>query len=145
MTMPSGSRWNTAAPCWASPPTTVLSRCHRRKAAPPREAPRKQLNEILEARAEELFIHVGSELVTIGMDQKLLEGIFLTGGGALLNGMCDMAERVLNCPARIALPERHREFSGRTVHSSLDDRGRSGQIFRAIEDEAGEPSAELPD
>ena len=42
---------------------------------PPREAPRKQLNEILEARAEELFIHVGSELVTIGMEQKLLEGI----------------------------------------------------------------------
>jgi cell division protein FtsA len=71
---------------------------------PAREAPRKQLNEILEARAEELFIYVGSELVTIGMDQKLLEGIILAGGGALLNGMCDMAERVLNCPARNALP-----------------------------------------
>jgi cell division protein FtsA len=70
----------------------------------PREAPRKQLNEILEARAEELFIYVGSELVTIGMDQKLLEGVILAGGGAMLNGMCDMAERVLNCPARNALP-----------------------------------------
>jgi cell division protein FtsA len=72
---------------------------------PIREAPRKQLNEILEARAEELFIYVGSELVTVGMDQKLLEGIILAGAGALLNGMCDMAERVLNCPARNALPE----------------------------------------
>jgi cell division protein FtsA len=71
----------------------------------PREAPRRQLNEILEARAEELFIHVGSELVTIGMEQKLLEGILLAGGGAMLNGMCDMAERVLNCPARNAIPE----------------------------------------
>ena len=70
-----------------------------------REAPRKQLNEILEARAEELFIYVGSELMTIGMEQKLLEGIMLAGGGALLNGMCDMAERVLNCPARNALPD----------------------------------------
>jgi cell division protein FtsA len=70
----------------------------------PREAPRKQLNEILEARAEELFIYVGTELVTIGMDQKLLEGVILAGGGAMLNGMCDMAERVLNCPARNALP-----------------------------------------
>ena len=65
----------------------------------PREAPRKQLNEILEARAEELFIHVGSELVTIHMQRKLLEGVVLAGGGALLNGMCDMAERVLNCQA----------------------------------------------
>ena len=63
------------------------------------------MNEILEARAEELFIHVGSELVTIGMDQKLLEGVILAGGGAMLNGMCDMAERVLNCPARNAIPE----------------------------------------
>jgi len=71
---------------------------------PPREAPRKQLNEILEARAEELFIYVGAELVTIGMEQKLLEGIILAGAGALLNGMCDMAERVLNCPSRNALP-----------------------------------------
>lgn len=76
----------------------------------PREAPRKQLNEILEARAEELFIHVGSELVTIRMDQKLLEGVVLSGGGALLNGMCDMAERVLNCPARNALPSGIQDF-----------------------------------
>jgi cell division protein FtsA len=76
----------------------------------PREAPRKQLNEILEARAEELFIHVGSELVTIGMDQKLLEGVILAGGGAMLNGMCDMAERVLNCPARNALPQGIQDF-----------------------------------
>ncbi len=28
-----------------------------------------------------------------------MEGLLLTGGGALLNGMCDMAERVLNCQA----------------------------------------------
>ena len=70
----------------------------------PREAPRRQLNEILEARAEELYYYAGCELVRIGMDQKLLEGIVLTGGGAILNGMCDMAERVLNCPARNGLP-----------------------------------------
>jgi cell division protein FtsA len=70
----------------------------------PREAPRRQLNEILEARAEELYYYAGCELVRIGMDQKLLEGIVLTGGGAMLNGMCDMAERVLNCPARNGLP-----------------------------------------
>ena len=69
----------------------------------PREAPRRQLNEILEARAEELFLFVRSELEQVGMEQGLLEGIVLTGGGALLNGMCDMAERVLNCPARNGL------------------------------------------
>ena len=33
------------------------------------------------------------------MERNLHEGIVLTGGGSLLNGMCDMAERVLNCQA----------------------------------------------
>ncbi len=66
---------------------------------PPREARRSELNEILEARAEELFLYVRAELQRVGMERNLLEGIVLTGGGALLNGMCDMAERVLNCQA----------------------------------------------
>lgn len=69
----------------------------------PREARRRKLNEILEARAEELFYNVKNELAQVGMDQSLLEGVVLTGGGALLNGMCDMAERMLNCPARNGL------------------------------------------
>lgn len=69
-----------------------------------REAPRRLLNEILEARAEELFLYVRNEIAKVGMEQALLEGIVLTGGGALLNGMCDMAERVVNCPTRNGLP-----------------------------------------
>jgi cell division protein FtsA len=66
---------------------------------PSREALRSDLIEILEARAEELFHYVRAELSRVGMERNLLEGIVLTGGGALLNGMCDMAERVLNCQA----------------------------------------------
>jgi cell division protein FtsA len=67
------------------------------------EISRRQLNEILEARAEELFTFVRRELIRAGMENALLEGVFLTGGGARLNGMCDMAERVLNCPAKYGL------------------------------------------
>lgn len=70
----------------------------------PREAPRKVLNDILDARAEQLFQLLRVELAKIGMEQGLLEGIVLTGGGAQLNGMCDMAERVLNFEARNGLP-----------------------------------------
>src|SRR5580698_3325583 len=70
---------------------------------PPREARRSDLYEILEARAEELFHYVRAELQRVGMERNLLEGIVLSGGGALLNGMCDMAERVLNCQAGNAL------------------------------------------
>lgn len=68
-----------------------------------REAPRRQLNEILEARAEELFERIYAEILRVGMEQSLLEGAVLTGGGALLAGMCDVAERVLNCQARNGL------------------------------------------
>lgn len=69
----------------------------------PREAPRRELNEIIEARAEELFRYAKQEIQKVGMEQSLLEGALLCGGGSLLNGMCDMAERVLNCPARNGL------------------------------------------
>lgn len=68
-----------------------------------REAPRRQLNEILEARAEELFERIYAEILRVGMEQSLLEGAVLTGGGAVLAGMCDVAERVLNCQARNGL------------------------------------------
>jgi cell division protein FtsA len=68
-----------------------------------REASRRQLNEILEARVEEVFDRVYSEVLRVGMERSLLEGAVLTGGGAMLAGMCDVAERVLNCQARNGL------------------------------------------
>ncbi|MGH7555759.1 MAG: cell division protein FtsA, partial [Longimicrobiales bacterium] len=68
-----------------------------------REAPRRKLNQILEARAEELFRYVRRDLARVGMDQALMGGVVLTGGGALLPGILDMAERVLNCQARNGL------------------------------------------
>ena len=68
-----------------------------------REAPLRQLNEILEARAEELFESVYAEILRVGMEQSLLEGVVLTGGAAILPGMCDLAERVINCQARNGL------------------------------------------
>ncbi len=69
----------------------------------PVNAPRRRLTEILEARAEELFLYVEAELRYCGMEQSLVEGIVLVGGGSKLPGMCDMAERVLNCQARKGL------------------------------------------
>ncbi len=70
----------------------------------PREAPRRDLNEILEARAEELFLYVGGELSKSGTEQGRVSGIVLVGAATQLPGMCDMAERVLNCQARNGLP-----------------------------------------
>jgi cell division protein FtsA len=69
----------------------------------PREAPRRLLNQILEARAQELFEHVYRELARVGMERALIGGVVLTGGGANLSDLCDTAERVLGCQARKGL------------------------------------------
>jgi len=58
---------------------------------PSREAPRKRLNFVLESRADYLFRFIEKKVRECGMDRHLLEGILLTGGGACLNGMCDVA------------------------------------------------------
>jgi cell division protein FtsA len=68
-----------------------------------RHVQRKLVNQILEARSVELFQHVRAELTRVGMEHGLLGGIFLTGGGAKLPELCDVAERVLQCQARYGL------------------------------------------
>jgi cell division protein FtsA len=82
----------------------------------PREAPRRELNDMLEARAQFLFEYVQRKVIEAGMDRKLLEGVVLCGGGARLNGMCDVAEQVLNCPARNGLPVGILDWPNRLNH-----------------------------
>jgi len=69
-----------------------------------REVSRRILNEILEARTLDLFRLVWRELERVGMQSALIGGVVLTGGGAKLADICEVAERVLNCQARKALP-----------------------------------------
>ena len=70
-----------------------------------RDVPRKLINESLESRAVELFEMVRGELTRFGMQRALSNGLVLCGGGALLAGICDVAERVLECPARMGLAQ----------------------------------------
>lgn len=69
-----------------------------------RHAPRRFVNEILQARAEELFRFVRGELARVGMEHALIGGVFLTGGGARMPDLCDVAERILQCQTRFGLP-----------------------------------------
>ena len=68
-----------------------------------REVQRRFLNQVLEARAEELFQLVRGELTRAGMDHALMGGVFLTGGGARLPELCDVAERVLGMPGPLRI------------------------------------------
>jgi cell division protein FtsA len=69
-----------------------------------RYARRRFVNEILQARAEELFRFVRSELARVCMEHALIGGVFLTGGAARLPDLCDVAERALQCQTRFGLP-----------------------------------------
>jgi cell division protein FtsA len=76
----------------------------------PREVQRKIVNSIIEARAEELFGFVRGEFARVGMDRALVGGVFLTGAGARLPGLCDAAEEVLRCQTRFGLTEGVRDW-----------------------------------
>jgi cell division protein FtsA len=68
-----------------------------------RQTQRRFLNQVLEARATELFKLVRKELERVGMDRSLMGGVFLTGAAAKLPDLCDIAERELQCQARYGI------------------------------------------
>jgi len=71
---------------------------------PSRLMPQRFLSEIIEPRARELFEMLRDDLRRGGVLDLCGAGIVLTGGGARLNGLLEIAEEVLRRPARLALP-----------------------------------------
>jgi len=69
----------------------------------PRQAPKRHVDLILESRASELFQLVRDELARVGMEQSLIGGVFITGGGAKLAEIADVAEKELGCQSRFGL------------------------------------------
>lgn len=65
---------------------------------------RKEVAEIIEARVEELFDRLEAELRKAGRSGLLPAGIVLTGGGAKLPGIVDVAKRKLRLPATLGYP-----------------------------------------
>jgi cell division protein FtsA len=70
----------------------------------PRQGHLKHVNIVLESRATELFTLVRDELAQIGMERALIGGIFVSGGGAQLSEILDVADRELKCQTRFGLP-----------------------------------------
>lgn len=65
------------------------------------EFPRQDVDEIIEARLEELFEAVAKELKKAGRHAKLPSGVVLTGGGAKLKGMVEYSKESLGLAVRI--------------------------------------------
>jgi cell division protein FtsA len=71
---------------------------------PARMVRQRFLAEILEPRARELFTMLRNNLRDGGVLEALGAGCVLTGGGANLVGLLDVAESLLRVPARVGYP-----------------------------------------
>ena len=60
---------------------------------PPRTIFTRMLSEIVEARAQELLMLIRDELRRGGLESQIPAGIVMTGGGALLRGLPELAEK----------------------------------------------------
>lgn len=59
------------------------------------------INEIVEARLEEIFESINKELTRAGRARKLPSGVVLTGGSAQLKGIAEYAKESLGLAARV--------------------------------------------
>jgi len=66
----------------------------------------KMLVKIIEARVSEIFNLADKELKKISLKGLLPAGVVLTGGGARLPKIVELAKKELKLPARIGLPQR---------------------------------------
>ena len=66
---------------------------------------KKYLAEIIEARVEEIFDKVDQELVKIDRSGMLPAGVVLTGAGAKLEGLTELAKKKLRLPASLGYPQ----------------------------------------
>lgn len=65
---------------------------------------RSDIDEIVEARYEEIFEAIVKELKKAGRAGKLPSGVVLTGGGAKVTGIVDFAKKQLEVAAKVGQP-----------------------------------------
>jgi cell division protein FtsA len=70
----------------------------------PRIMARQVLGDVLQARAEEICQLALTEIRRAGFDRSLNSGVVLTGGGAILEGMPEIAEQIFDMPVRRGTP-----------------------------------------
>jgi len=80
---------------------------------------RRFMNDIIRARYEEIFHHVIMQLKQVGRDGMLPEGAVLTGGGAKMRGLVDLARDYLRLPACVGVPEEIDGISGTSISDPI--------------------------
>jgi cell division protein FtsA len=79
---------------------------------PPMKIPRSQILTIIKPRMEELFKMVKQHLDSLSLSRHLGGGVVLTGGGAQLHGVVELANNILRLPARLGTPIPTKDLEG---------------------------------
>lgn len=66
---------------------------------------RKEVEEVVKARLEEIFNEIRKKLKTAKYDQRLPEGIILVGGGAKMRDIELFAKKILEASVKIGIPK----------------------------------------
>jgi cell division protein FtsA len=77
------------------------------KGRDPKEISEKNLSRVIQARLEEILDLVLWEIKRSGYERKLIAGMVLTGGGALLKNIASLAEYHTGLGTRIGRPTEH--------------------------------------
>jgi len=77
----------------------------------PREVPVSLIGDVLASRAEELLFVVKDIVNERGLDHEITGGYVITGGGALVKNLAELAEYILEKPVKIGFPQ---SFGGMT-------------------------------
>lgn len=77
----------------------------------PREVPVSLISDVLGSRAEELFFVVKDIVRERGLEADITGGYVITGGGALVKNLAELAEYIVEKPTKIGFPQ---AFGGMT-------------------------------
>jgi cell division protein FtsA len=67
----------------------------------PRAIAQTVLSDIIQPRAEEIVHLIRNEIRSAGYERQAGAGVVVVGGGAMLRGLVDLAEEILDLPVRI--------------------------------------------
>lgn len=105
------------------------------KGREPKEISEKNLAHIIQARAEEILDYVNWEIHRSGYENKLIAGMVLTGGGALLRNFDKLTALHTGMDTRIGVPVEHLSHGyGEQINSPVYSTA-IGLLLKGIADE----------
>jgi len=122
--------------------TQIINLKHMDEQEEETEIPRRHVAEIIEARLSEIFSMVNKELKSVQRSGLLPAGVVLTGGGAKMQGVVELAKKELRLPAQLGYPQ---TLPG--IVEEINDPAWAtavGLIFHALDTHQTKPHSSLP-